>query len=100
MSSKGLEILLVEDSWSVGEAMKDLLELLGAVVARRAATMAEAERLHGVGFHFSVSRGMIVGVAASWAAAPAAIAVDMRQATETAASIVRHAMASSACDVE
>jgi len=27
---RGLEILLVEDSWSVGEAMKDLLELLGA----------------------------------------------------------------------
>jgi hypothetical protein len=26
----GLEILLVEDSWVVGEAVKDLLELLGA----------------------------------------------------------------------
>jgi hypothetical protein len=25
----GLEILLVEDSWIVGEAVKDLLELLG-----------------------------------------------------------------------
>ena len=25
----GLEILLVEDSWVVGEAVKDLLELLG-----------------------------------------------------------------------
>ena len=42
---KGLEILLVEDSWSVGEAMKDLLELLGAVVVGPAATTAEAERL-------------------------------------------------------
>jgi CheY-like chemotaxis protein len=42
---RGLEILLVEDSWSVGEAMKDLLELLGAVVVGPAATTAEAERL-------------------------------------------------------
>ena len=42
---KGLEILLVEDSRSVGEAMKDLLELLGAVVVGPAATTAEAERL-------------------------------------------------------
>jgi CheY-like chemotaxis protein len=40
-----LEILLVEDSWSVGEAMKDLLELLGADVVGPAATTAEAERL-------------------------------------------------------
>src|SRR6266851_5212366 len=50
---------------------------------------------NGVGFHFKVSRGMIVGAAASWAAAAAAIAVDMRQATETAASLVRYAIASS-----
>src|ERR1700730_3665340 len=50
---------------------------------------------NGVGFHFKVSRGMIVGAAASWAAAAAAIAVDMRQATETAARIVRHVIASS-----
>ena len=42
---KGLEILLVEDSREVGEAMKDLLELLGAEVAGPAATTAEAERL-------------------------------------------------------
>src|SRR6516164_3841313 len=49
----------------------------------------------GVGFHFNVSAGMIVGVAASCAAAVPQIAVDMKQATETAASIVRYAMASS-----
>jgi DNA-binding response OmpR family regulator len=42
---RGLEILLVEDSWSVGEAMKDMLELLGADVIGPAATTAEAERL-------------------------------------------------------
>ena len=42
---RGLEILLVEDSWVVGKAMKDLLELLGAVVVGPAATTAEAERL-------------------------------------------------------
>ena len=41
----GLEILLVEDSWVAGEAMKDLLELLGADVVGPAATTAEAERL-------------------------------------------------------
>ena len=41
----GLEILLVEDSRVVGEAMKDLLELLGADVVGPAATTAEAERL-------------------------------------------------------
>jgi hypothetical protein len=50
---------------------------------------------NGVGFHFNVSAGMIVGAAASCATATAAIAVDIRQATETAASIVRYAMASS-----
>jgi CheY-like chemotaxis protein len=42
---KGLDILLVEDSWDIGQAMKDLLELLGADVAGPAATSAEAERL-------------------------------------------------------
>jgi DNA-binding response OmpR family regulator len=42
---KGLHILLVEDSRSVGEAMKRLLELLGADVAGPAANAAEAERL-------------------------------------------------------
>ena len=41
----GLEILSVEDSWVAGEAMKDLLELLGADVVGPAATTAEAERL-------------------------------------------------------
>jgi CheY-like chemotaxis protein len=41
----GLEILLVEDSWVAGQAMKDLLELLGADVVGPAATTAEAERL-------------------------------------------------------
>jgi CheY-like chemotaxis protein len=41
----GLEILLVEDSWVAGEAMKDLLELLGADVVGPTATTAEAERL-------------------------------------------------------
>jgi hypothetical protein len=39
---------------------------------------------------------MIVG-ADSWAAADAAIAVDIRQATEMAASVVRYAIASSSC---
>jgi CheY-like chemotaxis protein len=42
---KGLAILLVEDSWSVGEAMKSLLSSLGAEVAGPAATTAEAELL-------------------------------------------------------
>jgi CheY-like chemotaxis protein len=42
---RGLEILLVEDSWIVGEAMKDLLERLGADVVGPAATTAAAGRL-------------------------------------------------------
>jgi CheY-like chemotaxis protein len=42
---KGLHILLVEDSRSVGEAMKSLLKLLGADVAGPAANRAEAEHL-------------------------------------------------------
>jgi DNA-binding response OmpR family regulator len=42
---KGLDILLVEDSRSVGEAMKSFLQLLGADVAGPAANTAEAERL-------------------------------------------------------
>ena len=41
----GLDILFVEDSRSVGDAVKRLLELLGAHVAGPAATAAEAERL-------------------------------------------------------
>ena len=42
---RGLNVLLVEDSWNVGAAVKDILELLGADVAGPAATKAEAERL-------------------------------------------------------
>jgi CheY-like chemotaxis protein len=41
----GLGILLVEDSWHVGQAMKRLLQVMGADVAGPAATTAEAERL-------------------------------------------------------
>ncbi len=41
----GLKILVVEDSWNVGKAIRDLLELLGADVAGPAATMDEAEHL-------------------------------------------------------
>jgi DNA-binding NtrC family response regulator len=40
-----VNILLVEDSWHVGQAMKNLLRLMGANVAGPAATIAEAERL-------------------------------------------------------
>jgi DNA-binding NtrC family response regulator len=40
-----VDILLVEDSWHVGQAMKRLLHLMGAGVAGPAATAAEAERL-------------------------------------------------------
>ena len=42
---KGVHILLVEDSWQLGNAMKRLLRILGADVAGPAATMADAERL-------------------------------------------------------
>jgi DNA-binding NtrC family response regulator len=38
-------ILLVEDSWHVGKALKTLLHVLGADVAGPAATTADAERL-------------------------------------------------------
>ncbi len=41
----GLSILLVEDSAAIGEAVKQLLELLGACVTGPAATIAEAEGL-------------------------------------------------------
>ena len=41
----GVRILLVEDSWPVGQAMKRLLQVLGAEVAGPAASGAEAERL-------------------------------------------------------
>ena len=42
---KGVGILLVEDSWHLGKAMKTLLQVLGADVAGPAATTAAAERL-------------------------------------------------------
>jgi DNA-binding NtrC family response regulator len=42
---KGLVVLLVEDSWQLGMAMKKLLCLLGADVVGPAATAAEAERM-------------------------------------------------------
>jgi len=41
----GLDVLLVEDSWDVGQAVKALLELCGATVAGPAATIADAEVL-------------------------------------------------------
>lgn len=42
---KGARILLVEDSWQLGNAMKRFLRVLGADVAGPAATIADAERL-------------------------------------------------------
>ena len=42
---QGVGILLVEDSWHVGKAMKTLLRALGADVAGPAATTADAEHL-------------------------------------------------------
>ena len=42
---KGMRILLVEDSWQLGVALKSLLQMLGADVAGPVATTAEAERL-------------------------------------------------------
>jgi DNA-binding NtrC family response regulator len=42
---QGLSILVVEDSWLIGKAMGDLLQMKGAEVAGPAATTAEAERL-------------------------------------------------------
>src|SRR5437899_7781223 len=42
---KGARILLVEDSWHVGNAIKRLLRTLGADVAGPAATIVDAERL-------------------------------------------------------
>src|SRR3977135_3630669 len=41
----GVAILLVEDSWHAGKAMKTLLHVLGADVAGPAPTAADAERL-------------------------------------------------------
>src|SRR5947208_15033222 len=42
---KGARILLVEDSWLVGNAIKRLLRTLGADVAGPGATVVDAERL-------------------------------------------------------
>jgi DNA-binding NtrC family response regulator len=42
---KDVHILLVEDAWHVGEALKEVLVSLGAEVAGPAATIAEAECL-------------------------------------------------------
>ncbi|MEH2523938.1 MULTISPECIES: response regulator [unclassified Bradyrhizobium] len=42
---QGVFILLVEDSWYIGKALKTLLHVLGADVAGPAATTADAERL-------------------------------------------------------
>ena len=42
---KGVRVLLVEDSLSVGEAMKSLLQACGAKVVGPVATKAEADRL-------------------------------------------------------
>jgi CheY-like chemotaxis protein len=41
----GLRILLVEDSWQLGMALKSLLQALGADVTGPVATTADAERL-------------------------------------------------------
>jgi DNA-binding NtrC family response regulator len=45
MELQSVSILLVEDSWQLGKAMKTLLHVLGADVAGPAATTADAERL-------------------------------------------------------
>jgi DNA-binding NtrC family response regulator len=42
---RGVRVLLVEDTWQVGAALKRLVEELGANVVGPAATVAEAERL-------------------------------------------------------
>jgi len=41
----GLRILVVEDTWHVGEALADMLRLLRAEVSGPVATVAEAEQL-------------------------------------------------------
>lgn len=41
----GVRVLLVEDSWHIGIALKSLLRSMGADVAGPVATSAEAERL-------------------------------------------------------
>jgi CheY-like chemotaxis protein len=42
---KGVRILVVEDSWHVGRALRNLLEGIGMDVAGPAATAADAEQL-------------------------------------------------------
>lgn len=41
----GVRVLVVEDTWSVAAALKDLLESFGVQVVGQAATVADAERL-------------------------------------------------------
>lgn len=45
MDLRGMRVLVVDDSWHVGKALKNLLEDLGADVAGPAATAPEAEDL-------------------------------------------------------
>jgi len=42
---RGVRALVVEDTWMVGEALRDILEGLGLEVAGPAASVSEAERL-------------------------------------------------------
>ena len=42
---KGLRVLVVEDTWQVGKALKSALEGIGMVVAGPVATVADAELL-------------------------------------------------------
>jgi CheY-like chemotaxis protein len=42
---RDVRVLLVEDTWQVGAALKRLLEELGATIVGPAPTVAEAERL-------------------------------------------------------
>ena len=45
MELDGLSILLVEDSWQVGMALKDLLRSMGSTVVGPVASTADAERV-------------------------------------------------------
>jgi CheY-like chemotaxis protein len=45
MELDGLSILVVEDSWAVGMAVKDLLRSMGSTVVGPVASTADAERL-------------------------------------------------------
>ena len=42
---KGVRVLVVEDTWPVGKALKSALEGIGMLVAGPVATVADAERL-------------------------------------------------------